>query len=138
MNLTAELVALWANYEETHAGCSIEDFCRFYLTKEREKEKENQFLGGIVPPKDDQTLAKLCDRITRLYLIYAEAALRRVGLKSFDDFLYINVIGHLDLPKKTEVIATNFSELSSGLLIIARLLQNGYATEYKEIGRAHV
>lgn len=124
MNLTAELVRRWAEFEETYPVASLDDFCRYYLVSQQKKECEETFLGGVIPPGEDQTLAKLIDRISRLYRLYAESALKMVGIKSFEEFLYLNVIANVKLPKKTQVISINFSELSSGLLILDRMRKN--------------
>jgi predicted transcriptional regulator len=129
MNLTVELVQEWGRFEENYPNANLNDFCRYYLVHHREKQDSDKFLGGIVPPKADQTLAKLMDRTMKLYFIYAAPALKVVGIKSFDEFLYINSIGNLEKPRKTDVITANFNELSSGLLIIERLAKKGYVEE---------
>jgi predicted transcriptional regulator len=131
MNLTAELVKQWAAFEIRYPEASLEEFCRYYLVQQ-EKEKDEQFLGGIVPPEHDQKLAKLMDRIMKLYMVYAAPALKVVGIKTFDEFLYINTIGHQGSPRKTDVINFNFDELSSGLLIIDRLINKGLVQQFAD------
>lgn len=47
-----------------------------------------------------------------------------------DDFQFLVIISNLKDPMKTEVINYNFSELSTGLLVIERLKKKKYITEH--------
>jgi DNA-binding MarR family transcriptional regulator len=55
--------------------------------------------------------------------------LREYAINSFEDFAFLNSINKLERPRKTDVINSNFVELSSGLLIIGRLKKNGWISE---------
>jgi DNA-binding MarR family transcriptional regulator len=129
MNQTAELVKLWAEYEATHKDSGIADFCHFYLTKTREQKKDADFLGGIVPPDLQSQMAKMIGRIAKLHMSRAIQVLKECGINNFEDFMFLNSVLKLKEPRKTEVIYQNFIELSSGLLIIDRLIKSGHINE---------
>ena len=129
INKTAELVKHWAEFEENHAGADLEDFCRYYLINQREKQSRDGFLGGNVPPGRDQMLIKLMGRITAMFVATAEYAFKEIGVEQFQEFTYLNSIHSMEMPKKTDVINENFMELSSGLLLIDRLKKRGWLKE---------
>jgi DNA-binding MarR family transcriptional regulator len=129
MNKTAELVNMWAKFEVEHPNSEITDFCQYHLIREREKKEQESGLGGIVPPDLYSKMAKMVGRITKLHISYANNALKDCGINSFDEFLYLNTIRNSKSPHKTEVIYSNFNELSSGLLILKRLKKRGLLSE---------
>ncbi len=129
MNKTAELVVKWAAHEAEHPGATIESFCQYTLTLAREKEHRVRFAGSVVPPDLHSIMAKMTGRVAELHHLYAAKALRACGINNFDDFIYLINISTLDGPKKTQVIYTNFNELSSGLLILSRLKHQGLIKE---------
>ena len=121
MNKTVELVNLWAEFENKHERAEIKDFCRYILIQEREKAKEEVFPGTALPPDNFSKLAKIVGRVSRLHNAYAIIALKKCGLSSIDEFIYLNDIHFSEKSQKTKVIYSNFNELSSGLLILERL-----------------
>ena len=121
MNKTAELVVRWSEYEIYHPEAGIEEFCLHYLTTEREKEQQLKFSGSVVPPELSSILVKMIGRLVKLHSAYALKAIKECGINNFDDFVYLNTISVNNCPKKTQVIYSNFNELSSGLLILSRL-----------------
>jgi predicted transcriptional regulator len=129
MNKTVDLVSRWAEYETIYPNATIDDFCHFYIISKREKEKNDKILDGNIPPDSYSIAAKMFGRISKLHSSYAIKGLKDCGLKSLEEFLYLNSIGNLGNPKKTEVIYNNFNELSSGLLIIERLKNRGLINE---------
>lgn len=129
MNKTAELVRLWAEYEADHPDAGIAEFCHFFLIREREKKNQVNFSGGIMPPDLFSVMTKMMGRIAKLHSTYALIALKACGLNSLDEFLYLNTIGNTTHPRKTQVIYSNFNELSSGLLILDRLKNKGLISE---------
>jgi hypothetical protein len=131
-NKTAELVKLWAEFEQTHPNSSIDDFCRYYLITSREKENKQGFLKGNVPPGIDQTLIKLMGTLGAVFEIYASNALKAAGVNQLLEFVFLNTVDSMQSPKKTEVIYANYAELSSGLLVIDRLKKRGYLSEYSD------
>lgn len=132
MNKTAELVNLWADFEADHPDADIIDFCQYHLIKEREKKGGKDGLGGIIPPDLYSKIAKMIGRLEKLHSFYAEKALKNCNIKNFEEFLYLNTIKNTDLPQKTEVIYSNFNELSSGLLILKRLINRDHVNEIKD------
>ncbi|MGV9012214.1 MAG: MarR family winged helix-turn-helix transcriptional regulator [Flavobacteriales bacterium] len=125
MNRSAQIAVKWLEYEAMHKDATIADFCRHELTLENEKEHRVKFAGSVVPPDLHSFLAKMIGRVSGLHSLYAGKALRACGLNNFDDFVYLINISVLDGPKKTQVIHANFNELSSGLLILSRLVRQG-------------
>jgi hypothetical protein len=129
MNKTVELVKLWGEYETAHPADGIVQFCRFLLLKEKQEKRKLTFAKSAMPDQPASVLAKMLGRLGRLLNNYAGIAVRQCGLSSFEDFFYLNDIAANDQPKKTEVIYANFSELSSGLLILDRLKRAGLIRE---------
>lgn len=121
MNKTVELINLWAKYEEENPKAEIDQFCQDYLVKQDQKTQKATFWQSPIPPDSASMLTKLVGRIAKLHNLYAMGAFKDCGISSFDDFLYLNSISHTPNPKKTDIILANFSELSSGLLILDRL-----------------
>ncbi|MCU7497196.1 MAG: winged helix-turn-helix transcriptional regulator [Ignavibacteria bacterium] len=132
MNKTVELVNLWASFEEKHPGAGIEDFCLYYLSKNREKNLTRQLFDGISPSNPRIVLLKLLDWIIRLHRIYANMALEDLNLKHFDEFMLLNAVAHLKSPRKTDAINFTMHELSTGLNLLADLRLRGYITEYDD------
>jgi DNA-binding MarR family transcriptional regulator len=131
-NKTAELVKQWADFEQTHPEAEIEDFCRYHLISNREKQGADGFLGGNVPPGRDQTLLKLMGRLITMFSVFAEHGLMEAGVEQFTEFTFLNAIQNMKMPKKTEVINENFMELSSGLLMIDRMKKKGWVIEHPD------
>jgi len=130
MNKTVELVNEWGQFEEKHPNGSIEDFCRYYLIKEREKQNMGKMTGGkLLPPSKKILLMRIMGRITKLFISYANSAMDGLGITQFEDFNFLNTIYHLKEPRKTEVIYETINELSTGVDTLNRLKKLGYITE---------
>ena len=129
MDKTVELVNQWAKFAAQNPGAELEEFYRYQLIEQKQQREVGEIADGILPPQAKLVLIKLIDRIDRLYLAYAEVAIEGVGLKSFEEFLFLNAIAHLQEPRKTEIITHVIRGLSSGLLIIERLKKYGYVKE---------
>jgi DNA-binding MarR family transcriptional regulator len=132
INKTAELVKKWAEFEQEHPDAGLEDFCRYHLISNREKQNLDGFLGGNVPPGRDQMLIKLMGRVVSMFVVFAEHGMRDTGVEQMEEFTYLNAIQNMRMPKKTEVINDNFMELSSGLLMIDRLKKRGWVLEHND------
>jgi len=132
MNKTVELVNEWAAFEETHPQAGIEDFCRYYLVRKREKENKPQFLEGIVPAQKTSLLTKLLVKIVRIHNVYLDMATRETGIRQAEEFYFLSVIKNLKFPKKTEVIYHTVNELSNGLNILTSLIKQGYIKEQND------
>ncbi len=134
MDKTVQIVNKWAEYAEKHPAAGIQDFCRYYLTKEREKVNTGDLLGGIIPPADSRvTLNKLVVFIARIHAIYANIAMEGIQMKQFEEFHFLNTIYLLGSPRKTEVIYHTMNELSTGLNILNSLKDQGYITEEDDL-----
>jgi DNA-binding MarR family transcriptional regulator len=129
MNKTIDLVNHWGEFEKGHPGAEILDFCRYMLVKERANKDDEEFLGGAVPPDLHSQFAKLVGRIAKIHTGLSLPVLKEHGISGFEDFAFLNSVYKLEQPRKTDVINTNFIELSSGLLIIDRLIKNGWISE---------
>jgi hypothetical protein len=80
MNKTAELVRMWAEFEENHPRAGIDDFCRHYLASGKKKQNTENLFDGEAPPRKDIVLIKLIDRIARMHMIYVDLALKNLKL----------------------------------------------------------
>jgi DNA-binding MarR family transcriptional regulator len=129
MNLTAQLVNFWAEFEEKHKGAGIEEFCRHHLaTADNEKIYKNLFAGEM-PPRPDIVLSKLLDRFARLHMIYIQLAMEGLKIKHFEEFSLLSAISQLKTPRKTEVIYHTLNELTTGLNLLASMHDRGLIAE---------
>lgn len=131
MNKTAELVSLWAAYEEQHPDAGLKDFYSDQLLAGRKAGKK-KFLGGLVPSEGASLLAKLLGRLVKLHTTYAMVALKEKGIGSFEEFTFLMTMLIREQPKKSEVVNENFVEFSSGLLVIDRLKASGFVAETED------
>jgi len=134
MNKTVELVNAWSEYEKAHPNATIDDFCHSYIMEKKVIEKSELVFAGNVPPDNPSKIAKMIGRIAKLHNTYAVIILKECGLTSFDEFLYLNSIANAKTPRKTKVIYENFNELSSGLLILERLIKKNFVIEEENEG----
>jgi len=131
MNTTVELVTAWGAYEEKHPGCSIEDFCRYYLLQQKQQVPVNteKLTGGLQPPAPEAMLMKVMGRIMRLHELYARTALDDAGLGQFEEFALMHGVKQRKDPRKSEVIYATIYELSTGSDLLNRLREKGYIME---------
>ena len=129
MEKTIELVNAWADFSRNHPGGDIEDFCRHYLIKKREKETKGKMVGGVIPGVTDGLLMKIIGRIHKLHVMYANAAFEGTPLNQVEEFGCLATIYQLKNPKKSEVIVSNLMELSSGTDMLNRLKSRGLIRE---------
>lgn len=131
MNKTVDLVTKWAKFANKHPDAGIDDFCRHHLITKRENKNINKlFSGEQLPPNNSIILTKLINRISKLNLLYFNLIVPETGIEHIDEFQFLVTISNLKDPMKTEVINHNFSELSTGLLVIERLKKGKYITEH--------
>jgi len=119
--IISSLVANWEDFEAQHKGASIEDFCRYYLLREREKSGFEGLAGGVIPPYTDALLMKVISRLGLIFLIYRTQALEETELDNPEGFPFLNALKHLGESKKTDVINYNLTEISTGIDILNRL-----------------
>ena len=123
MNNAVKLLNLWADFEAVNPDAGIADFCRYFLLKEKNNTKV--IIGTANPPDAHSRLAKILGRVSRLHNSYAIIGLKKCGISTIDEFIYLNDINHSGAPLKTQIIFSNFNELSSGLLVLERLEKKG-------------
>jgi len=129
MKRIVELVNEWATFEEQFSDASIEDFCRYYLIRKRESESKEFLYDGIVPPDTNTSLSKLLGRIGGVINIYARLAIQKTELKRMEEFLFLNVIKWNKEMRKTDAINYNMLELSTGIDILNRMVEDQLITE---------
>lgn len=122
MNKTYEVVKVWAEFEEQYPKGNIEDFCRLFLTQQKKKEG-----------RTDEELCNNCDRrfdlsrninqLSRLWMYFTQNAIRPFDLSNFDEFVFLYTVDAVKEIKKKDLIYMHFIEISSGLLIIDRLIK---------------
>jgi DNA-binding MarR family transcriptional regulator len=132
MNKTVNLVNEWGNYEAKHPDATIEDFCRYYLTQQKEQKAKGPLVGGIIPNFNDGLLIKIIARIGKLNSYYANLALEGTGLNQMEEFSMLITIKHQKNPKKVEIINANLLELSSGTDMLNRIKKRGLIKEYND------
>jgi DNA-binding MarR family transcriptional regulator len=125
MNKTVELVNEWARFEQQYKEGTIEEFCRRFLTTQREKKEIGKNFRGVIPPQVDSYLSKLIGRVCQILIRYSEIPLKDIPeIRQMEDFYFLNSIRHLGESRKTDIIAYNFLELSSGIDVLNRLQKN--------------
>jgi len=131
MNKTAELVRLWAAYEEKHPEADLKNFYSEQLLTDRKAEKA-KFLADLVPGENVSVLARLLGRLVKLHTGYAVMILKEKGIGSFEEFAILTTLIKSEQLRKSEVVNENFIELSSGLLILDRLKSKGFVAETED------
>jgi DNA-binding MarR family transcriptional regulator len=131
MNKTVQLVNEWASFEETHPQANLEEFCRYYLTTQRSKREVGpNFAGGGVPPNPKSHLMKLMGFLSRAAHTYFEKAFEEIPeIRQKEDFFFLNIIGHKEACRKTDVINEQLLGLSTGIDTLNRLLAHELITE---------
>src|SRR5688572_387914 len=82
MNQTVLLVNEWASFEEQHPDAQLEDFCRYYLTRQREAQKaEPLFADQHNPPLAHLVLGKLMGHLVKLYSFYVSLAIKDIDIR---------------------------------------------------------
>lgn len=132
MNKAVQFINRWSEFDDQYPDADLEDFCRHYLSRKKPTPLEVKFPDGMKPPNANIILAKLIGRLYKLNTFYAEMALKEPGFNSMEEFLLLNSIFFAKAPKKTEIIYQNFIELSTGLLMINKLIAAGHVSEYDD------
>lgn len=129
MNRTVEIVQEWAGFEEKNPTGTIEDFCKDYLKKQQ--------LKDITDNVDDCTpdyacryaLTRVINRLSRLWMFFTLTEMKPIGLTGFDEFVFLLTVQRLEPIRKKDLIYLHFIEISSGILIIDRLIKKGFLAE---------
>ncbi len=134
MNQTVVLVNEWAEFEATHPGANIDDFCRHRVISLSQKAQKmnGPLTGGVVPHISAGLLLKLIGRIHKLQIGYQNSALEGTGLNQIEEFGILVTIRKEKNPRKTDVIFANLFELSSGSDMLKRLEKRNLIREYPD------
>lgn len=124
MNKTYEIVKAWAEFEETYAQGDISDFCRHYLAHRNKKGAEAKATGAIcVDCTYPFVLSRMINELSRLWMHYSSTAIRSHNLLNFEEFAFLYTVDAVKDIRKKDLIYMHFIEISSGLLIIDRLVK---------------
>jgi DNA-binding MarR family transcriptional regulator len=130
MNKTILLVNEWGAFEAKYPDRHIEDFCRYYLSHQKEKESPGKLTGGVIPANPDALLLKIIGRIAKFISFYSNLALEGTTLKQIEEFGILLTIQREQRPRKTDIIYSNLFELSGGTDLLRRLHKRGLIKEY--------
>ena len=118
----------WIGFEEQNPEGSIEDFCRDYL-----KKQQVPAIGDTEDSAPDYAcryaLTKVINRLSRLWMFFTMTEMKPMGLTSFDEFLFLLTVQKTEPIRKKDLIYMHFIEISSGILMIDRLVKKGLLAE---------
>lgn len=128
MNKTLAIMQEWVGFEEQNPTGSIEDFCRDYLKKQQ---------VPVIHDAEDSApdyacryaLTKVINRLSRLWMFFTMTEMKPMGLTSFDEFLFLLTVQKTEPIRKKDLIYMHFIEISSGILMIDRLVKKGLLDE---------
>jgi DNA-binding MarR family transcriptional regulator len=129
MNKTVELVQEWADFEAKNPEGNLEDFCRNFLA---EKEKNKLMPFELTSSSDYQLIysfTKVVNRLSKLWMYFTLNAIKPYGLTSFEEFAFLFSVNQAVSMRKKDLIYMNLIEISSGLLVIDRLVKKGFMEE---------
>lgn len=116
----------WADYRKHHVDSKFEDFCRFYLARQK-KEKPVQSSAGKPRPADtDGMFMMSVSRSTLAFWVYMRIALKDTDLPSIEDIMFCSALFNLGESRKTDVINYAMMEISTGTDILNRLIKKGF------------
>jgi DNA-binding MarR family transcriptional regulator len=129
MNKTLAIVQEWAGFEEQNPNGTIEDFCKDYLKKQQVP--ENIGAESEVGPNYAcrYALTKIINRLSRLWMFFTMNEMKPMGLTSFDEFLFLLTVQRSEPIRKKDLIYMHFVEISSGILVIDRLIKKEFLEE---------
>ena len=108
MSSIVELVTAWSRFEEKFPNSSVEDFCTHYLTRQKKKVNKKNRTPDDTPADVRFALTKAMSRISKIWVAHALAALKPVGINSFDEFIFLLLIEGDQPVRKTDVIYSQF------------------------------
>ncbi len=129
MSNTVEILKEWLDFERIKPNASIDDFCVNFLSL---KEKNTISITDLNCKSDNQLifgLTKTINRLSKLWMYFTLNAVKSIGLTSFDEFTFLYTINESKVLKKKDLIYMHYLEISSGLLVIDRLIKKGFLTE---------
>jgi len=129
MNKTVVIVKEWVEFQERQPDASIEDFCRNFLSRKSKNELKSPDPYCSVDYHLTYSLSKLINRLSKLWMYFTLQAIKPIGLSSFDEFAFLFTANQSKSIRKKDLIYMHFIEISSGLLVIDRLIKKGFLRE---------
>ncbi len=129
MNKTVEIVQQWVDFEAKNPAGTLEDFCRTYLSEKEKNKSMTQDLPSSSDCKLTYSLTKVINRLSKLWMYFTLNAMKPMGLSSFDEFVFLYTVEQSKSIRKKDLIYMHFIEISSGLLVIERLIKKGFLKE---------
>lgn len=74
-------------------------------------------------------LAHLVTKLARYFRFYVKRAFETVPLLSFDDFIALATLAEQGSMIKTDLVEATINEKTSGMLVIKRLIDNGFVVQ---------
>ncbi|MDX1907424.1 MAG: winged helix DNA-binding protein [Bacteroidia bacterium] len=130
-NKVVALVNLWDQFEADHPGADLADFCRHYLLSQQAEPASDPHEKRI--PLEGRLSAAIY-RMNKFTQFYARKLMVDTPMSNMEDFIYLaTVLDHEqgDM-RKSEVIHRNFSEFTSGISVIRRLVDRQFLEEYDD------
>jgi DNA-binding MarR family transcriptional regulator len=129
MSKTVEIVKEWVAFEADYPTGSLEDFCRHFLS-EREKQRSGPVDASCSSDYNKiYALSRTINRLSKLWMYFTQQAIKPLGLSSFDEFAFLYMTDQSESIRKKDLIYMQFIEISSGLLVIDRLIKKGFMKE---------
>ncbi len=128
MSKTVEIVKEWIDFEANNPNGSLEDFCRYFLSK-KNKSKSITDNSCVSDYNQIYSLTRVINRLSKLWMYFTLNAMKPMGLTSFDEFEFLYSTHQLKSVRKKDLIYMHFIEISSGLLVIDRLIKKGFLEE---------
>ena len=129
MNKTLAVVQEWAGFEEQNPSGTLEDFCRDYLKKLQVPELVGDHPDVAPNYACRYALTKVINRLSKLWMFFTMNEMKPMGLTSFDEFLFLLTVKKSEPIRKKDLIYMHFVEISSGILVIDRLIKKGLLDE---------
>jgi DNA-binding MarR family transcriptional regulator len=125
MSNTVEIVKQWVDFEAKNPTGTLEDFCRNFLN---ESEKKQHTANKSFPLNTQKiySLTRIINRLSKLWMYFTLNAMKPMGLTSFDEFAFLYATNLSNSMRKKDLIYMQFIEISSGLLVIDRLIKKGF------------
>ncbi|MCS6821971.1 MAG: winged helix DNA-binding protein [Microscillaceae bacterium] len=129
-----DLVNAYYQYAQEHVCTSVENFCQYYIAKEKMKkiDKPKETTLAILADTIESRLGMLFGRLSRFINLELKQLVEKVQIDTTEEMWYLIMIWELKQPTKSDVIHDIIAEYSSGIAVINRLLAKGYVQEFPD------
>jgi MarR family transcriptional regulator, lower aerobic nicotinate degradation pathway regulator len=133
-----EQVEAFEHDKKTGEDLNLNDFAQWLAIKTQPKAASNTlnslqepivFEGGVIESSETDELGTLVSLLYRYVKIYAKRAMENSPLSNVDDFSYLIIPMVHGAMSKTELIAHNAHEKTTGMEIIKRLTKLGFLAQ---------